>query len=161
MSSWLDKAREEFDHIENSEYGQLSDGQIRLNEHLRSWAKQANEKARKVVTEAKTRAQKTNGKKNKGKKHSEEFKKKISNATSGIPKSKEHAKKISESLKDKPKSEQHKKRLSESRIGIKCEHTSKRNSEMNSKQFKCQHCGRDIGGLANYKRFHGDNCKNK
>jgi hypothetical protein len=159
MEHWLSKAREEFDHIEQSEYGQLSDGQIKLKEHLRSWSKLANEKARKVVTDAKTTAQKTNGKKNKGRKHSKEIRIKISESTKGIAKSKEHSDKIGKSLKGKVKSEEHKQKLSESKMGIKCEHTSKRNSEMNCKKFKCEHCYREIGGLANYKRFHGDNCK--
>jgi hypothetical protein len=161
MEDWLKKAKEEFDHIESSEYGQLSDGQIRLKEHLRAWSKLANEKARKVVTDAKTTAQKTNGKKNKGRKHSKEIRIKISESTKGKPKTKEHSEKISNSLKGKAKSEEHKQKLSQSRIGIKCEHTSKRNSEMNSMKFKCEHCKREIGGLANYKRFHGDKCKSK
>lgn len=161
MSDWLKKAKEEFDHIEKSDYGQLTDGQIRLKEHLRSWSKAANEKARKADPTRRIENAKYVGKNNKGRTQSEEEKRKKSESTKGKPKSEEHSKKIGKALKGKAKSEEHKQKLSEARMGIKCDHTSKRNSEMNSKRFKCEHCSRDIGGWANYKRFHGDNCKMK
>lgn len=137
------------------------DWEIDRDARLVSMSKMANDIARKIVTPAKTRAQKTNGKKNKGRKMSEEAKKKISESTKGKVVTKETRKKISDANKGKPKSEEHKQKLSESKMGIKCEHTSKRNSEMNSKRFKCEHCNREIGGWANYKRFHGDKCKLK
>ena len=101
------------------------------------------------------------GKSNKGNVVDESVKKRISYTLKGRVITEEHASKISKSLKGKEKSEEHKKNLSKSRMGIKCEHTSKRNTEMNSKKFKCKYCNREIGGLANYKRFHDDNCKMK
>ena len=137
------------------------DWEIDRDIRLKGMSKIANEISRKVVSPAKTMAQKTNGKKNKGRILSEETKIKISESTKGKSKSEIHRKKISEAHKGKSVSEGTKKKISESRMGIKCEHTSKRNSEMNSKRFKCEHCGREIGGLANYKRFHADNCKKK
>ena len=101
------------------------------------------------------------GKDNKARKHSLESSIKKSLATKGVKKSKEHIKKISNSLKGKEKTLEHKKKLSESKIGKGNLQTSKRNSELNSKVYQCKFCKRDIGGYANYVRFHNDNCKHK
>ena len=37
----------------------------------------------------------------------------------------------------------------------------KRMKNMATQRRECPHCKRKIGGVANYKRFHGDNCKDK
>lgn len=130
-------------------------------ERCRDNAKFANERSQLADPTRRIENAKYVGTNNKGRTQSEEEKRKKSESTKGKPKSEEHSKKIAKALKGKPKSEEHKQKLSEARMGIKCDHTSKRNSEMNSKRFKCEHCSRDIGGWANYKRFHGDNCKHK
>ena len=53
----------------------------------------------------------------KGKKHSDETRRKMSESHKGKPKSEEARRKISESQKGKPKSEEHKKKMSESLKG--------------------------------------------
>ena len=39
--------------------------------------------------------------------------------------------------------------------------TSETNKKYNSMKFICPHCNREIGGRANFIRFHNDNCKSK
>ena len=98
---------------------------------------------------------------NKGRKVSQKLKSRLSKKLKGRVITEEHANKISKALKGKSKSKEHKQKLSKVTKGRKMPHTSKRNTEMNSKRFRCEHCNREIGGLANYKRFHSDNCKHK
>lgn len=35
------------------------------------------------------------------------------------------------------------------------------NKGKSAKKFICDHCGKEIGGASNFKRWHGDNCKKK
>ena len=85
----------------------------------------------------------------------------MSIAQSGRIITKEHASKISKSLKGRKVSAETRKKISIAQTGKKNPNTSKRNTEMNSKRFTCEYCNREIGGWANYKRFHSDNCKQK
>jgi hypothetical protein len=64
----------------------------------------------------------------------------------GIATSEETKKKISESKKGKPRDAETKRKLSEAR--------------KNAPKLTCPHCGKQADS-ANYKRWHGDNCKSK
>lgn len=121
---------------------------------------------------------KRNSERNRGSKHSEETRKKISNSRKGIKLSEEHKKAIGdkqrgvsknpESVKKAAEKNRGKKRslefvkmMSEIRLGIPAPHTSETNKRMNTQKYMCTHCGREIGGRANFIRFHNDNCKFK
>ena len=156
---WLDNIKKELEVSKNHPIRKKRDWEIERDIRLNSQSKYANEQSKKVDPTNRILNAIKIGKANKGSKCAEDLKIQISEKLKGRVISNEHSKKISQSLKGKAKSDEHKQRLSEARIGIRCEHTSKRNSDMNSKKFKCEYCNREIGGLANYKRYHGNKCK--
>lgn len=150
MSSWLDKAREEFDHIEKSEYGQLTDGQIRQKENLRSWSKKANELGsvdggnatwNKWVEEL-------------GEEGAKDKMREIQKMSIGVPKhySEEARAKMSENGKKVMSSE-------ESRE-IKSKGGKVAGPIAQSKTHYCEHCEEYIKGTIYY-RHHGDKCQLK
>jgi hypothetical protein len=95
------------------------------------------------------------------------------------PKSEEHKRKISESNKKvdrwwtrgennpnfgKKKSEEERKAMSERRLGktLSPEQLEMRRQRMSNIPKKtCEYCGKVISNIANYNRWHGDNCKHK
>lgn len=98
--------------------------------------------------------------------HSEETKAKISNSNKGKhnnPKSEETKAKISDSLKGRKKPEDFGKKISAANTGNK--HSEKTKALMseqakNRKKLSCPFCDKNVSP-ANYKRWHGDNCKFK
>jgi hypothetical protein len=118
---------------------------------------------------------KRNSSKKKGTKLSEETKSKISKSRIGIispnkgkKASEETRKKLSKALIGRTPwnkgiiyDDKIRKKMSEIRKGISQPKTSETNSKMNSLKFICPHCNREIGGRANFVRFHNDNCKYK
>lgn len=100
-------------------------------------------------------------KKAKGRKLTDETKRKISQAQKGKFVSEETREKMSASNKGKIVSKETRKKISESLKGKTNQALSKNNSKLNSTIYHCIYCNRDIGGFANYKRFHSDNCKLK
>jgi len=97
----------------------------------------------------------------KGKKLSEEHRKKIGVNQKGKPRNPEWVRKSAESNRGKKRSSEFVKKMSEDRLGVPAPHTSDTNKRMNSLKFICPHCEREIGGRANFVRFHNDNCKMK
>ena len=97
----------------------------------------------------------------KGRKLSEQTKQKISEANKNKFVSNETRKKISEAITGRKISNETRKKISEANKGNTNEALSKNNSKLNSTIYHCVHCNRNIGGFANYKRFHSDNCKHK
>jgi hypothetical protein len=95
----------------------------------------------------------------KGIKLSEEHKKTISNKLKGRIPSPEAVKKAAEKNRGKKRSPEFVKMMSEVRMGVPAPHTSETNKKMNSLKFTCPHCNREIGGRANFVRFHNNNCK--
>jgi ribosomal protein L37AE/L43A len=104
--------------------------------------------------------------------------------------SEEHRIKLSESASNRTWSEEERKMLSESHKGHKWSEQTrkhfkkifkgegnpnygntwndeqrKRQSEITQKLLsvthKCEHCGKEVRGLGNFTRWHGDNCKHK
>lgn len=114
-------------------------------------------KGRKVSNETKEKIRK----KALGRKLSDETKKKISDNLSGKKKPKEVVEKVAKANRGKKRTTEQIKAMSEIRKGVPAPHTSETNKRMNSMVFHCSHCGRDIGGRANFVRFHNDNCKKK
>jgi hypothetical protein len=100
-------------------------------------------------------------KKAKGRTHSEDAKQKIGKAHKGIPKSAEQVKKMSESNRGKKRSDDIRQKFSELKKGIPNPKTSETNKRLNSEKYLCEYCNREIGGRANYIRFHSENCKHK
>jgi hypothetical protein len=100
-------------------------------------------------------------KKHIGKKATTETKIKMSETRKGIKKTKEHIQKIKNSNTGKKRTEEQKNHFSLIRLGVPQPKTSETNSKMNSLIFVCPHCQREIGGRANFIRFHNDNCKMK
>jgi hypothetical protein len=96
-----------------------------------------------------------------GKKLSDEHKKQIGDSQRGIPRNPESVKKAAESNRGKKRTPEFVRMMSEVRLGIPAPHTSNTNRRMNSQKYICTHCGREIGGRANFVRFHNDNCKLK
>ena len=109
-----------------------------------------------------------------GKEHSEESKRKTSEALKGKKLSEEHKRKISEAKRGKPKSEETKRKISEAQKGKhegennpmygkkRSEETKRKISEAlkGNPQPKttCPHCGKE-GGANTMKRWHFENCK--
>lgn len=117
------------------------------------------ERNRNRIISAETKKKLSNS--HKGKKLSEEHKKSISDAQKGIPKTPEQIRKIAEANTGKKRSIETKRKFSELKKGVPNPTTSKTNKRLNSQIYLCEHCNREIGGRANYVRFHGDNCKKK
>jgi hypothetical protein len=86
---------------------------------------------------------------------------KMSETRKGIKKTKEHIEKIKNSNIGKKRSIEHCEMMSNKLKGKPAPQTSKTNSIMNSLKFTCPYCFREIGGRANFIRFHNDNCKMK
>ena len=103
-----------------------------------------------------------NGKKNPfyGKTHKDETKKLLSDLAkkqwTGVPKSKEHRRKIAEANTGKVFTEERKKNIS-----LACKGRIPYNKGKPAERFVCEHCGKEIGGASNFKRWHGNNCKEK
>jgi len=159
MSMTQEELQKLLDEFEQSKIAQTPQWKIDNADRFREIRKYHDDMPH--IKKARQKNAKKVGKMNKGNKVSDELKSHLSKKLKGRVITKEHRDKISKGLTGRTLSEETKQKLSKSRIGIKCEHTSKRNTEMNSKRFKCEHCNRDIGGWANYKRYHGDNCKLK
>lgn len=103
-----------------------------------------------------------NGKNNPfyGKTHTKETKEKLAENASkqwkGVPKSEEHKRKIAKALTGQVFTEERKQKISlatKGRISY--------NKGKPAKRFVCDHCGKEVGGASNFKRWHGDNCKEK
>lgn len=92
---------------------------------------------------------------------SDETKLKISESNKGKQVSKETRQKLSLAAKGKKKTQEHIEKMRLSQIGKKNPKTSETNRLMNTMKFDCPHCKRQIGGKANFTRFHNDNCKLK
>ena len=97
----------------------------------------------------------------KGIKLSDEHKRAIGDKQRGIPRNPESVRKSAESNRGKKRSPEILKMMSDIRLGVPAPHTSETNRKMNSLKFKCHYCHREIGGRANFVRFHNDNCKHK
>jgi predicted RNA-binding Zn-ribbon protein involved in translation (DUF1610 family) len=121
--------------------------------------KKNSEKAKNRKASDETRKKISDSAKNR--KASNETRKKMSVKRKGVPKNLNHITKIAKSNTGKKRSEEHCKMMSETRKGNPAPHTSKTNNKMNSLKFICPYCGREIGGRANFVRFHNENCKNK
>lgn len=144
--------------------------QKRINNKLYGWLKEKYSKMgqsaesnrkRRETQRGKKQSEETKRKKslalmghpgwNKGVPRSDEVKRKLSEANKGKKKSAEHKKKISEAMKGRsrsPHSEETKRKMGEARKGKRFP------------QFKitCPYC-KTIGGTGNMKRYHFDNCK--
>lgn len=96
-----------------------------------------------------------------GKKATNETKLKMSKTRKGVSRNIESVKKGAASNTGKKRTEEQKKHFSLIRKGVPQPKTSETNSKMNSLIFVCPHCQREIGGRANFIRFHNDNCKMK
>lgn len=103
-----------------------------------------------------------------GKVMTEEVKEKISKSLKGVKKPKEHGQKIAEYNRTRIFTEEHRQNISKSLKGLKqSDETRKRMSESKTgykyppqEQIECPHC-KKIGGKANMKRYHFDNCRFK
>lgn len=93
-----------------------------------------------------------------GKKHSQEVKDILSEKSSiqwkGVPKTKEHRQKIAASNTGKVFSEERKRNISLATKG-----RTPHNKGKKAKKIVCEHCEREISGLSNFNRFHGEKCK--
>jgi hypothetical protein len=110
-----------------------------------------------------------------GKKRTEEQKKKLSENRKGREISEEGKKNMSIGAKNrkvpsiligKKRTEEEKKKISENRKGkgigrIMTDEHKKILKKVCETKFLCPHCNREIGGRANFVRYHNDNCKNK
>lgn len=111
------------------------------------------------------------GKMNKGKKLSENQKVAISVATKGKPKSELTKLRMKEAWKNRPpRSDKHREALRKSATGRKLTLETKKKMSASKRgvtpihtltPFKCEHCGKEGVGIGNYKRWHGDNCKDR
>lgn len=95
-----------------------------------------------------------------GKRHSQEVKdilaKKSSTQWKGVCKTKEHRQKIAASNTGKVFSEERKRNISLATKG-----RTAHNKGKCAERFVCEHCEREIGGLSNFNRWHGEKCKDK
>lgn len=96
-------------------------------------------------------------KKNTGKKLSTEIRTKMSESHTGKiqkPFTKEHKDKLSKVASERTFSAETRKKLSD---------LGKKNKALEKTQVAwiCEHCGKEGVGSSNYKRWHGDNCKEK
>jgi hypothetical protein len=93
------------------------------------------------------------------KKATSETKNKMSLKRKGVKKTDDHVNKVAQSNTGKKRSPEFVQKMREDRLGVPAPHTSDTNKRMNSLKFICPHCQREIGGRANFVRFHNDNCK--
>lgn len=95
-----------------------------------------------------------------GKKHTEEVKQLLSvlakKQWTGVPKTEEHKAKISKALKGRKLTDERKQKISASLKG-----RTAHNKGIPAARYECEFCGKIVGGASNYKRWHGDNCRNK
>jgi hypothetical protein len=163
------------DELPNKKFSKLSDANL--------W-KFENQIGRKVPEEHQKKMVEQARKVTKGKKLSDEHKKKIKKSNTGIKKkpltdihkkflsdkfkgrifSQETKDKISKSVKKiqkKPQEIERLRKLASEQKGKPAPHTTNTNKIMNTKKFICPHCLREIGGRANFVRFHNENCKQK
>ena len=95
-----------------------------------------------------------------GKKHNDETKKilaeKASKQWKGTSKSDEHKRKIAKANTGKIFTEERKRNIS-----LACKGRIPYNKGKPAERFVCGHCRKEIGGASNFKRWHGDNCKEK
>jgi hypothetical protein len=95
-----------------------------------------------------------------GKTHTEETKKKLSKLASkqwkGVPKSEEHKRKITEANTGQIFTKERKEKISLAMKG-KVPYNKGKPAE----KFVCKYCGKEVGGASNFKRWHGDNCKDR
>ena len=95
-----------------------------------------------------------------GKTHSLKTKKilavKASSQWKGIPKSDDHKDKISKALTGQQFTDERKKNIS-----LACKGRIPHNKGRPASRFICEHCGKEVGGESNFKRWHGNNCKGK
>lgn len=161
----LKKLQAELNSISEKKFSKLSDAKLAANDLIaqrnkdKEFIKKVKEgkKGFKHSEEVKNKI----SQKNKGKKQSIESSIKKSIATKGKSKSEKHKQKISKALKGKSKSDEHRKKLAEARKGKQNKKLSDSNSKLNSTIYFCKYCKRDIGGYANFVRFHNNNCKHK
>jgi len=73
----------------------------------------------------------------------------------GIPKSDEHKRKISEAHSGKVRTNEHSAAISKSKKG-----RPNGKKGITEQKYDCPHCGQQSNG-GNYKRWHGENCRNK
>lgn len=161
----LKKLQAELNSISEKKFSKLSDAKLVANDLVAQRNK--NPEFIKKVQEGRKgfifpeSAKKIIGDKNRGKIRTQEMRNKISSSTKGVKKTIEHKENISKGLTGKSKSIEHRRKLSIKRIGTTNKKLSENNSKLNSTIYHCEHCNRDIGGYANYIRFHNDNCKHK
>lgn len=95
-----------------------------------------------------------------GKTHNEETRallaKKASEQWKGVAKSEEQKRKIAEALTGQIFTEERKQKIS-----LACKGRIPYNKGKPAERFVCEHCGKEVGGASNFKRWHGDNCKEK
>jgi hypothetical protein len=95
-----------------------------------------------------------------GKTHTDETKDKLSKSASvqwkGVPKTEEHKMKIAEGNTGKVFSDERKNNISKACMG-----RQPYNKGVIAPKFECSHCKKVIGGASNFKRWHGENCKDK
>lgn len=80
---------------------------------------------------------------------------KLGSMGKGKYKTEDHRKKIAEAHKGKNRSEEHKKAISDGKKG-----RPNGKKGIVEKKIECRHCGKKING-GNFKRWHGDNCREK
>jgi hypothetical protein len=95
-----------------------------------------------------------------GKTHNEETKallaEKASEQWKGVPKTKEHRHRIAEALTGQIFTKERKLKISLATKG-----RIPYNKGKPAERFVCEHCNKNVGGASNFKRWHGDNCKDK
>lgn len=95
-----------------------------------------------------------------GKTHTEETKTKLAETASkqwkDVPKSEEHKRKIAKANTGKVFTEERK-----NHISLACKGRIPYNKGKPAEIFVCEYCGKEVGGASNFKRWHGDNCKEK
>lgn len=99
----------------------------------------------------------------------ESAKEKISRSSRGKPKSEATKIKMKEAWKFRPpRSKEHREALSKALIGKSLSEETKQKMSASHKgktpthtliKFLCPHCGKEGVGIGNFKRWHGDNCK--
>ena len=69
------------------------------------------------------------------------------------PRSDEHREALRKAALGRKQTEETRKKMSESKRGITPTHTLT--------SFTCEYCGKEGVGIGNYKRWHGNNCKDR